>query len=105
MELDEFVKNTLLSVRNGIRNANKELLDLKLIENVGDGFALDNHDGKVEGFISFDVAVTVSGKKLKEGGGGIRIAAISLGGKISKDTMHEHVSRIKFHIMPRKTVV
>lgn len=54
-----------------------------------------------EGYIAFDVAVTVSQEKSKSGGGGIKVAGAYLGGEAEKATSQEQVSRIKFHILPQ----
>ena len=104
MELDEFIKNTLVSIYRGIHKANEEIAKSEgqiLGKDATSRFVMEPHqrDNK-EGYISFDVAVTVSSETKKSGGASIKIAIASLGGEASNAGMQEHVSRIKFHVMP-----
>lgn len=104
MELEEFIKKTLVSIYRGIHGANKEVL--KLIDDTSGSdtrprFLIDAHNrNNKEGYISFDVAVTVSSEIAKAGGAGIRVAGISLGGEKTDTGIQEHISRIKFNILP-----
>jgi hypothetical protein len=109
MELDEFIKNTLVSIKNGISGANQTLAKVEGKEMGKDAngyFAMypNNHKSK-EGYVVFDVAVTVSQETKSSGGGGIRIAVASLSGEVSDVGSQEHVSRIKFHILPSWTIM
>lgn len=109
MELSEFVKNTLIGIQDGIHQAN-----LKFATDEGKTIGKDTtaqfvmeaykRDYK-EGYIAFDVAVTVSEGSTASGGGGINVAMLRLGGDVGHEAMLEHVSRIKFHVIPNRSVV
>jgi hypothetical protein len=102
MELETFIKQTLLGIKHGLREANLELAKEEK-KTLGVDFAapfqIGPHEGK-DGFITFDVAVTVSGESKSDVGGGLQIAIAKLGSDISEASSHEHVSRIKFSIRP-----
>lgn len=91
MELDEFIKNTLVCIKNGVRNANKEF---------GESPYFCIYGSTKDGNIYFDIAVTVSEQKGETGGGSIKIAVVDVGGKISSENHQEQTSRIKFSITP-----
>lgn len=85
MRLDEFVKQTLLDITNGVARAQSEA-------------KLWIAPGKVEGepvnspqMVSFEVAVTVS----KEGSGGVSVWSI---GEMKGGASTESVNRISFEI-------
>jgi hypothetical protein len=108
MELDQFIKNTLLSISKGLRETNLEIAkrDGKTLGvDAAAAYMLESHnrDSK-EGYITFDVAVTVSSETKKSGGGGIKIAVASIGGEVSNSGTQEHVSRIKFHVLPWQNI-
>lgn len=101
MELETFIKETLVSIKNGLRNANLEIAKgegKELGKDIEAAFIFipDEKDGS----IVFDVAVTVSSESKKEGGGGIKIAIARLGADISEASTLQHVSRIKFSVKP-----
>lgn len=95
MDLKNFVKQTLLEITGGLKEANHEL------KGSGADFILPQQGpvGK-EGTIVFDVAVTVTSEDSKTGGGGIKIAVVNLGGELKGTEKHESISRIKFSISP-----
>ena len=104
MDLQEFIKTTLVSIKNGLRDANVELAKQEGKE-LGKDFSSvfvmrPTNDEKAQSDVVFDVAVTVSQKDDKTGGGAIKIAVANLGGEMSKSTSQENVTRIKFHISP-----
>ncbi|HPC37602.1 MAG TPA: hypothetical protein PKX03_02000 [Candidatus Paceibacterota bacterium] len=104
MELQEFIKNTLVSIGNGLHEANEEFAKQKgkkLGEDFTALFVMEPFNReKGEGYITFDVAVTVSQESKKSGGGGLKIAVASLGGEVGDVKSQEYISRIKFHILP-----
>lgn len=108
MELEEFIKTTLVNIKNGIHQANIELAkqeEKTLGVDYSSVFVMEAHNReKGYGYITFDVAVTVSQESEKTGGGGLKIAIASLGGEISDIKSQEHISRIKFHIIPNSIV-
>lgn len=102
MELEKFIKGTLIDVRNGIHEANKEI-------SVSQGKDLGKNDSALfvmrpSTAISFDIAVTVSSNKKGEvsGGGKINISVVDVGGQKSNEKKHseEYISRIKFNVVP-----
>ncbi len=94
MKLNDFIKETLVSIHTGLKNANTEL------RNNGGGYNMTY--GK-EGEISFDIAVTVSKENKTEGGGGINVYALRIDGEVENKTLAESVSRIKFKVRPDQT--
>jgi hypothetical protein len=85
MKLDDYIKQTLLDITNGVSAAQQESLHWIA-------------PGHVEGkkilspqLISFDIAVTVS----KEGGGGIQVWSF---GELNAKGSAEHSNRIQFSV-------
>lgn len=93
MELEKFVTNTLISIVEGVKNANGYFKK----ENKEAQFWLDY--GK-DNEVKFDIAITVSEESKKFGGGGIKVYAINIGGEKGKSDMQENISRIKFTVKP-----
>lgn len=64
MELEEFIRKTLIDIRNGLRGANEEIAKLeggKLGVDKAALFQLESHGGQGgKSYINFDIAVTVS---------------------------------------------
>lgn len=101
MELEQFIKQTLLGIRGGLKSANKVIL--------GDKYGVDaspfvlepstyNRDKKENGFVTFDIAVTVSEETKGTGGAEIKIYVASLGGKTEGISTERHVSKIAFSV-------
>jgi hypothetical protein len=94
MELEEFIKTTLINIKKGINNANVELAKIdgkELGKDAGAVFVIYSiKDNKIE----FNVAVTTT--KEGSGSGKINIAAVSIGGE--KNHSEEYASRIKFSV-------
>ena len=94
MELQEFIKHSLISITNGIGEANKELGN-------GNKFVMPAMGyGNEKGSIIFDIAVTASSESEKSKGGGLKISVVDFGGKVDNKITNESVSRIKFSIKP-----
>lgn len=108
MELNEFIRKTLVDIKRGIHEANLELAKEEgktLGEGVSVQYVMESLEReRKEGYIAFDVAVTVSEENSKIGGGGIKVAVASLGAEIESSAAQEKVSRIKFHILPWRQV-
>ncbi len=104
MDLQEFIKNTLVNIKNGIHDANVEFAKQEgkeLGKDFTSIFVMEpNNKDKGQGYITFDVAVTVSQENNAKGGAGIKIAVANLGGDLSSTTSQENITRIKFHIIP-----
>ena len=72
MELQEFIKNTLVSIKNGVRDANLEFAKQEgktLGKDFGALFVLESSSGKGQDYITFDVAVIVSQESKNLAGG------------------------------------
>ncbi|MCK9581515.1 MAG: hypothetical protein M0Q92_13855 [Methanoregula sp.] len=106
MELDEFIKQTLIDIARGVHLANKEITSSKML---GEGsqayFSIEAFNReKMQGYINFDVAVTIANETGASGGTGIKIAFAHIGADINSTASLETVSRIKFSIMPFTTI-
>ncbi len=98
MDIETFVRETLVGIKNGVRSANSEIRKNGKIDS--DHFHIMPFESKDQNVIVFDIAVTVSNKKGKKGTGGIKIAGIGFGGGLEGEVKNEYVSRIKFSITP-----
>ncbi len=93
MELQEFIKNTLTSIVNGLNEANQSFTGKA-------NFKLDTEKGEVH----FDIAITVSEEDKKSGGAGIKVYALKLGGEKEISNIQESVSRIQFKVIPSQNI-
>jgi len=109
MNLQEFIKETLLQILRGIGDAKREFHSLGTdLGAIGPMFRRvgDFNEDDIE-HVEFDVAVTVSESKEGSGAGKLNVAMLSMGG----DKKHAHgtetVSRVKFKvpIIPPKTPI
>jgi len=102
MELEDFIKETLIQISNGIQNANEELKPSRVKD---DGSELQklfllSPGGKQEqgNGIHFDVAITT--KTTDEGKAGVKVKLAvleaDLGGKLQ--STDQTVSRIQFSV-------
>jgi len=102
MELEEFIKTSLKSIYAGVKGANKELLAEKYGVDKSPYWlhAASWSDGKNkgDGFISFDIAVSVTKGRKTSGGGKIEIRVASFGGEAEGTAAESHLSRIKFQV-------
>ena len=104
MDVKEFVESTLVQIVEGISNANEKLkgsgaiVSSKHVMPVRDGSTRNEKTGDLVNLIDFDVAVTVNEKDTADGGAGIEIAGIQIGGRLQNATENQSVSRIKFSI-------
>lgn len=102
MDLEKFIKETLVGIRNGVIGANSEIT-----KNGGSGskhFSVGPLVGEKQNAITFDIAVTVSNQSKKKGGASLKVADIGFGGKLSGESKDEHISRIKFSVSPAFTI-
>jgi len=106
MRLDEFIRQSLLDIRNGVRSANEEIAKID-----GGTLGLDQSAhfqmGPYEdesGRVSFDIAVTVEDSSRGNMGAGIKVLGLGVGiaSKLGFQKRNEHVSRITFHVKPGK---
>ena len=103
MDLRKFIAETLTQIIGGINDAQQNMLEFQKDEN-SDYTApyvnpnpVSDHSKKLSD-IEFDVAVTVSNGKSAEGGGGLSVMGVSIGGKGASEQTNSSVSRIKFSI-------
>ncbi|OWY70391.1 hypothetical protein B7486_16515 [cyanobacterium TDX16] len=106
MELRDFVRNSIVQVVEGIRGAAESVRATGArVSPVADeicGYtqqaALIHGEKGVVEYIAFDVAVTTVTEAKKEGGAGIHVAGIGLGGRGTKGTQDTSVSRLQFRV-------
>jgi hypothetical protein len=99
MTLQEFVRDSLLQISNGVVEAKKKNKNIGLeVTALGKQEASCTTVDKRAGFlVDFDVAVTVSERTGKEMGAGILVASLlNAGGKKSAGSEQSSVSRIRF---------
>lgn len=112
MELKEFVSSTLTGIVEGVLDAQRKTCPLGAIISPG---CMMNEKGehrmvvieRVNGkdsrsvavsTISFDIAVVLSEKDGKKGGGGISVFNVRADGELKKEKSSENASRIKFDL-------
>ena len=98
------ISKTLTSIVKGVKSANKELSGITESQNYYWVDAASNHKDRSDGYIKFDVAVTVSAGKETKGSAGIRVLSIGLEGERGVIESDQTVSRIKFGIAPSVTI-
>jgi len=107
MELDKFITQTLLDIRNGVRGANEEIARLEggeLGKDRSAHFVMGPYSDE-SGRISFDIAVTVQDSSKSDVGASIHVLSLasgSLASKLGFRSKNERISRIKFCVKPDK---
>jgi Trypsin-co-occurring domain 2 len=108
VELEDFIRSSVLQIMRAIKSAQEEwstpASGAGVISPAWDG--PDDFKNRVQE-VKFDVAVTAGAKNEGGGGGGIKVVALDLSGKISHSTENSTVSRIAFSIpiLPPTTVI
>jgi hypothetical protein len=107
MELQDFIRDTLLELLRGVDEAQKILKNESPKGFINPVWKTTDKLYEHMQEVSFDIAVTVSDKKTGSAGGGIRVIAADLSGKGSLAIENSTVSRIAFKvpIVPVWTVV
>jgi hypothetical protein len=108
MELEEFIRTSLLQIMKAIKGATEEWG----AEGSGEG-VINPAWGGPEDFrnrvreVSFDIAVTAASKTEGGGGGGIKVLAFDLSGKAAHSSESSTASRIAFSIpiLPATTTI
>lgn len=110
MNLDEYVKQTLVQIVKGINDANKELIPNGAFvpsedvepwdkENTGGLQAYDEEDEPhLIRNVDFDIAIAVGNEKSKGGKAGLEVVSIQLGRHMESKATSSLVNRIKFSI-------
>jgi len=107
MELEEFIRKTLVSIANGLESTNKELKNKSTDSRATymiEPSSWHREKNSEKGFISFDIAVTVSKESKKSGKGGLKIYVADLAGEKGSKISENSISRIKFHIAIEHTI-
>lgn len=96
MQLDEFVKTTIMQVVKGVKDAQEEAAELGAVVNPRQDAGYGN---RRETNISFDVALTVTDTSADEVGGHLTVASIlKFGAKAKESDSRQETSRIQFDV-------
>jgi hypothetical protein len=90
MDLSEFVRETLVSIKTGVASANSSVNADKNAPT----FKMPGNE--VGGTIDFDVAVVAGEESTSGKHGGIKVAWLGAGGEKSSAIAKESTSRVKF---------
>ena len=99
MDLDEFIKQSIVDICHGIKNARDEIHEEMNNFPIAPAF-IDGkrHFDKLLEKIEFDICVTTTEEGSRKVGGGANIKVVSIGASGENKTIKENVSRIKFSI-------
>jgi hypothetical protein len=108
VELEEFIRNSLLQIMKGVKTAQTEWA----ADGSGGGVinpswgGPDDFPNRVQE-VKFDIAVTAARKTEGGGGGGIKVLSVDLSGKVAHSAEHNTVSRISFAVpvLPATTTI
>jgi hypothetical protein len=92
MELKQFISNALLSITQGIEDANKVSPRFQMSGQIHGG---KNINGE---FVEFDIAVEVSDSSEKSGKAGIGVSIIDIGGAVKATQNNQNTHRLKFKV-------
>jgi len=104
MDIKDFIENTLVQIVQGVNNANEKLKDTgsiissKNVRPLRDGTTYNTETGDLVNLIEFDIAVTVNERDTANGGMGIKIAGINIGGNLQNENANQSINKIKFSI-------
>lgn len=96
MKLEDFVATSLVEVVKGVAKAiddTKECKGAVAINPRG-----NNQQRSDVQLVDFDIAVSVKEDKTKDGGGEIKVMALSIGAKAGSATAQELISRVRFSV-------
>lgn len=91
MDLEEFIKQTLVSTAKAVVSANSELKKKEEFKHCS--FRMKNNE-----VVKFDVAVTTTNSSADGLGGKISVVGVSAGAKTELNKTDERTSRIQFWI-------
>jgi len=94
MEVHEFVKESLLQVMRGVRDAGSDWI----AEAAANGIVHPSNTGPSFRNVEFDLSVVVTESKEAEGGAKISVFGQGIGGKGSKKLGTTSTSRIQFKV-------
>ncbi len=93
MELKEFIKQTLIDVADGVREAG--IHNKKIAPELFNNSIMPS---KKHAFIDFDIAVTATEGSSNAKGAGIKVLSANIGGKKENKDEKTSVTRIKFSV-------
>jgi hypothetical protein len=108
MELSDFIKNSLLSIYNGLQATNLAIAEKEnktLGKDIAATFCLPGKNiTQKEGYVSFDVGVTICKESEDSTGGKLNVVIADVGAEASGSNKAELVNRIKFFILPNQFI-
>jgi len=104
MDLESFIKETLVAISQGVISANKVISTQN--DGLNDAFRLAPGDDKSLGLgISFDVAITSNNSTTTNAGGKVKIISVISAERSGERTRsNQDISRVNFHVRVDKTV-
>jgi len=100
MDLENFIKETLISIKKGLVAANNECKAIgnkNLGHHIGD-FQMGGPGDVKNNHIKFDIAVSATEEKAGSKGGGIKIKVVDISGEKNNKSTDQMASRIQFEI-------
>jgi len=105
MELNEFVKETLLQLINGVKSAQEEAENVDAVINPAEVFGLNNilkasikDKQRLVQLIEFEVGLTSCESESSKKGIGVMLGGVGVGGNTSKGGNLSTVTNIKFSV-------
>lgn len=104
MDVKDFIEATLIQIVEGTKAAADKIKDSgfvispRHIRGSHPELVIDHNSDCMVSLIEFDVAITINETDKGQGGAGISIAGIHLGGKVESGSLNQTVSRVKFMV-------
>ena len=102
MQLDEYIKETLVQITKGVKDASDEITKMGGTVNPAKehqiAYSEPFHSNADAQIIKFDVAIQVKDSSSKEGSGKAKLSVISFGGKLTNTDETHAVHRVKFDV-------
>lgn len=106
MELSEYIKDTLISVVKGIEESQTALTESGSTAIINPSFTstsepkfLNTTTGRrMVQEVSFTIGVTIEGESGSEGGAGVKLSVLSIGGKATNKRSETEVNTISFTV-------
>ncbi len=106
MNLQDFIRETLVQVVNGVKDAQSQLADMEAAINpvglAGQVSQLEgrrySRTGQVSETVEFDIAVTVTEGESTKKGVGAFVSVVGIGAQKQTEAQSSSVSRVKFNV-------
>ena len=102
MDLENFVKSTLVSIIGGIKQAQQSDSGGLIAPQVGGHSfppnGVNNDQGVVSTVVQFEVAVSAEDTKSADAKAGIKVLSAQLGGSLETENKNSNISKIKFSV-------